>query len=76
MALREFAIRSRRFTVDVVLIIAALSLAVAAFTATTDPYLLVALAVLIGVALLVEPVAALVTRPWSTSASEATPVRG
>jgi len=75
MVLREFAFRSRRFAVDAALLVAALFLAVAAFTATIDPYLLAAVAVLIGIALRVEPVTAVVTRSRSRSESEATPVR-
>jgi hypothetical protein len=51
----DFALRSRRFAADVLLGIAALFLLVAALTATTDPYLLLALALVVGVALLVEP---------------------
>jgi hypothetical protein len=46
---------SRRFLVDALLGIASLLLAVAAFTATADPYLLAVLAALIGIALKVEP---------------------
>jgi hypothetical protein len=51
----ELFFRSRRFVVDLVTAMAALLLAVAAYTATIDPYLLVVLAALIGVALMVEP---------------------
>jgi chromate transport protein ChrA len=47
--------RSRRFVVDALTVIAAVLLAVAAFTATIDPYLLIVLAALIGIALKIEP---------------------
>ena len=52
----EVVFHSRRFLVDVLMGIAALLLALAAFATTADPYLLAVLsAALIGVALVLEP---------------------
>jgi hypothetical protein len=63
--LGEIVFNWRRFIVDVTMGFAALLLAVAAFTATTDPYLLGVLAALIGVALMLEP-----RRPWPQTPSQ------
>lgn len=77
---QDFGFRSRRFAVDVLLGLAALFLAVAAFTATTEPSLLMILALLIGLALLLEPVSAAGSHPLrqtpSTGETGVASVRG
>jgi hypothetical protein len=52
----EIVFQSRRFIVDALMGVAALLLALAAFTTTTDPYLLaIVSAALIGLGLALEP---------------------
>jgi hypothetical protein len=51
----EVIVRSRRFIVDALMGMAALLLAIAAFVAATDPYLLVLLVALVGLGLMIEP---------------------
>jgi hypothetical protein len=73
----ELFFRSRRFVVDLVTAMAALLLAVAAYTATIDPYLLVVLATLIGVALMVEPRSSRPpSRPFAADTAELKAVSG
>jgi hypothetical protein len=80
MTRHDFGLRSRRLAADVLLGTSALLLALAAFTATTEPLILMALALLVGVALLLEPAGAaaspLLRQARSPRESETTSSRG